>query len=256
MEAQTNQILPLLEKLEQEKNIQVLYACESGSRAWGFPSPDSDYDIRFIYRHPRPWYLSLQEKRDTIEFMENELLDGNGWDIRKVLRLLYKSNASLHDWLFSPVVYLEGNKLIDALQELARQLFLPKKAMHHYLGIAKGMLEREFKGPEVKIKKYFYVIRPVLAAYWIAQSSTIPPVNFMELLPLILKEKPVYAATQQLLAEKEKAMEGQLIARIPVLDQFIQTQMEGLEAIAQTMKRRENSYEALDAFYQKNILEL
>lgn len=249
-------IIPLLHQLEQEKNIQILYACESGSRAWGFPSPDSDYDIRFIYRHSRNWYLSLQEKKDTIEFMKGELLDGNGWDIRKVLRLLYKSNASLHDWLFSPVIYLAGDKRIEDLRALARELFLPKKAMHHYLGIAKGMLEREFKTPKVKIKKYFYVIRPVLAAHWIAETLAIPPVDFHELLPSIQEEKAVYVAIQRLLEEKEGAKEGQRIARIPELDQFIEQQMENLEKAAQAMDRRENTYEALDTFYQKYILEL
>ena len=249
-------IKTLLQNLEQKKGIQILFACEAGSRAWGFPSPDSDYDIRFIYRHARPWYLTLNEKKDTIEFMENELLDGSGWDIRKFMRLMYKSNASIYEWLFSPIVYRQGNELITELKQIATTYFLPKKIMFHYLGIAKGMLEREFKGEEVKIKKYFYVIRPVLAAKWIAEKQTPAPVDFQELLPLIETHTEVYQAIQKLLSEKEVAVEGQLIPKIPVLDEFIQQEMEQLDQVAKTMEKRENNYDVLNAFYQKHILEV
>lgn len=249
-------VITLLTKLEQDKDIKIMYACEAGSRAWGFPSPDSDYDIRFIYRHPRSWYLSLQEKKDTIEFMENELLDGNGWDIRKVLRLLYKSNASLYEWLFSPIVYIDGDQQLEELRQLAGQYFQPKRVMHHYLGIARGMLDREFKGPQVKIKKYFYVIRPVLAARWIADQAAPPPVDFHDLLPLVKGQKDVYANIQNLLAEKEHAAEGQLTDRIAALDNFIQKEMERLENVAKVMERQEYNYKGIDAFYRKYILQL
>ena len=249
-------IKALLQKLERERNIEIIYACEAGSRAWGFPSPDSDYDIRFIYRRHRSWYLSLQEKKDTIEFMENELLDGSGWDIRKVLRLLYKSNASLYEWLFSPTVYIDGDQRITELRQLAKDLFLPKKVMFHYLGIAKGMLEREFKGEQVKIKKYFYVIRPVLAAKWIATYKTPPPVDFHDLLPLIQGQEAVANAIQQLLAEKEDAAEGQLTPRLPVLDEFIRQEMEKLESVAKAIEKVDNTYDSLNEFYQRHILEI
>lgn len=249
-------IKSLLQKLEQEKSIEILYACEAGSRAWGFPSPDSDYDIRFIYRHPRSWYLNLQEKKDTIEFMQDELLDGNGWDMRKVLRLLYKSNASLFEWLGAPIVYFPGDKRITELRQLAPDYFLPAKVMFHYLGIAKGMLEREFKGSEVKIKKYFYVIRPVLTAKWIAIEQKPAPVDFYELLPLVENQKEVTAAIQQLLTEKETAQEGQLIPRVPILDQFIQAEMEQLDQIAKGIERKTNTYDALNDFYRQHILGL
>ena len=92
--------------LEKEKGIQILLACETGSRAWGFPSPDSDFDVRIIYKHPTDWYLSLTEEKDTLEcFYENRDIDISGWDVRKCLRLLWKSNASMLERIQSPMVY-------------------------------------------------------------------------------------------------------------------------------------------------------
>ncbi len=85
-----------LSELEQEKDIEILFACETGSRAWGFPSPDSDYDVRLIYKHHKDWYLSLSEGKDSIEFfLDNNEIDISGWELRKSLRLLWKSNASI-----------------------------------------------------------------------------------------------------------------------------------------------------------------
>ena len=74
-----------------EEGVRVLYAAESGSRAWGFASPDSDHDVRFIYAHERDWYVSLWEDRDVVERgIDEKLVDLAGWDIRKALRLLLK----------------------------------------------------------------------------------------------------------------------------------------------------------------------
>lgn len=91
------EILKRLTDIEGEEDVKIFYACESGSRAWGFPSADSDYDVRFLYRHPEEWYLSvdLEEKRDVIERPINDDLDISGWDLRKALKLLRKSNPPL-----------------------------------------------------------------------------------------------------------------------------------------------------------------
>jgi predicted nucleotidyltransferase len=100
-------ILEQLEQIEQEEQVTILYACESGSRAWGFPSQDSDYDVRFIYLHKPEWYLSIYDKRDVIERPINNMLDINGWDLRKALNLFRKSNPPLLEWLQSPIQYKE-----------------------------------------------------------------------------------------------------------------------------------------------------
>lgn len=69
-----------LREIELRENVKVLYAVESGSRAWGVASPDSDYDVRFIYVRNQKDYLRLDEVRDVIEWQLDEVLDINGWD--------------------------------------------------------------------------------------------------------------------------------------------------------------------------------
>lgn len=246
-------ILQLLSQLERDENIRIRYACESGSRAWGFPSPDSDYDIRFIYLHPRDWYLAVNEGEDNIRIMPNELLDGNGWDFRKFLRLMHASNASVFEWLNSPILYLEDKPFAEGLRSLAAAYFQPKKVMHHYLGIATGMLEKEFGEMEVKIKKYFYVLRPVLSAYWIAEHGTPPPIDFYELLPLVKNNPSVHQAITDLLKQKETALEGEKVPRVDMLDDFLSAEMERCETIARNAEKRPVTWDAINDFYQKTL---
>ena len=120
-------IVNLLLQAEEKHQIKIHYACESGSRAWGFPSPDSDYDFRFLYQHDRNWYLSIAEKTDFLSINPEPLLDGSGWDIRKALQLMYKSNASIFEWLNSPIVYRQDEVFMAKFRALAAQYFLPKK---------------------------------------------------------------------------------------------------------------------------------
>ena len=117
-----------LNQLEAEYGVQILLAVESGSRAWGFASPDSDYDVRFIFWHPKDWYLSVFEQRDVIELPVDAVLDISGWDIRKALRLLWKSNAALIEWLNSPIVYRAHPKR-KFLDELAPYAFCRCRAV-------------------------------------------------------------------------------------------------------------------------------
>lgn len=247
------QIQNLLSQIEQEKNITIRYANESGSRAWGFPSPDSDYDIRFIYMHERDWYLSVNEGKDQITVMPDEWLDGSGWDFRKFLRLMHSSNATVFEWLHSPIVYREDKLFADQLRRLATNYFQPKKVMFHYLGIATGMLEREFQDDLVKIKKYFYVLRPVLAASFISKYAQPAPVNFYELLPLLKNELPVQNAIMKLLKQKETAMEGERIIKVKVLDDFVQREMERCKAIAKGLTTNQKGWEDINLFYRATL---
>ena len=135
-----NKILHKLQQIEHEKGVTLLYAVESGSRAWGFASPDSDYDIRFIYRHDLNYYLSLWKQPDVIEFMTEDDLDGSGWDLRKTVQLLAKSNAPLLEWLYSPVVYYENEAFATQMRALAKDCFSPIACLHHYLGTTKKFM--------------------------------------------------------------------------------------------------------------------
>ena len=178
-----NKILHKLQQIEHEKGVTLLYAVESGSRAWGFASPDSDYDIRFIYRHDLDYYLSLWKQPDVIEFMTEDDLDGSGWDLRKTVQLLAKSNPSLLEWLYSPVVYYENEAFATQMRALAKDCFSPIACLHHYLGTAKKFMT-VCEQDEVKLKSYFYALRTALAGKWIIENNSFPPVAFAELLPI------------------------------------------------------------------------
>lgn len=178
-----DKILEKLQQIEREKGVEILYAVESGSRAWGFASPDSDYDIRFIYKHDLNYYLSLWEQTDVIEFMTEDDLDGSGWDLRKTVKLLAKSNAPLLEWLFSPVVYFENEAFVNQMRRLAQDCFSPVACLHHYLGTTKNFMDL-CQAEEVKLKSYFYALRTALAGKWIIENNSFPPVDFMELLPI------------------------------------------------------------------------
>lgn len=176
-------ILNKLADIEQQHNITILHAVESGSRAWGFASPDSDYDIRFIYKRPVGDYLNLWEKPDTIDFMTIEDLDGSGWDLNKTLQLLAKSNGALLEWLFPPVTYFTDEPFLAQMQAFAARCFSPIATLHHYLGTTKNFME-VCEADHVKLKSYFYALRSALAGKWIVDNNTVPPVAFLELLPL------------------------------------------------------------------------
>jgi len=156
-------IVRQLENIESDKDVQILYACESGSRAWGFASKDSDFDVRFIYLHPINWYLSISDKRDVIERNIDDCLDISGWEFRKALQLFRKSNPVLLEWLQSPIVYMEKYIAANKLRNLMSVYFSPKSCLYHYLHMARGNYREFLGGDQVWLKKYFYVLRPVLA---------------------------------------------------------------------------------------------
>ena len=204
-------ITTALASLQATHNVRIFYACESGSRAWGFPSPDSDYDVRFIYCHPADWYLRLDEGPDTLNFPVDEELDLAGWELRKALRLLRGSNAALFEWLQSPIVYHEALDFRARLAPLLPLAFNLKAGLHHYLGQLRRGVEEDLLGEEVRLKRLFYALRAALAARWIRERHTLPPMEFeplRELLPADLQR-----VVNELLAQKAGSKEKTLVAR-------------------------------------------
>jgi predicted nucleotidyltransferase len=217
-----NLILDRLKELEAEHNIKILYACESGSRAWGFASPNSDWDVRFMYVHTKDWYLSIDEQKDMLDFaIDANELDLTGWELRKTLRLFRGSNASPFEWLQSPIVYLDPYNFKSRLWDLTEDYFKPRSTAFHYLGLAKSSSKKGLVGGLMDIKKYFYVLRPLLAAYWICNKKTAPPMEFAPLLEQIKSEKTLYAAIQALTERKIAAQEGDFTAPVPIIQDFI-----------------------------------
>ncbi|PJN89747.1 nucleotidyltransferase domain-containing protein [Bacillus sp. mrc49] len=228
-------IIEELKGIEAAYDVKILYACESGSRAWEFPSKDSDYDVRFIYIHKQDWYLSIDKKRDVIELPINDELDINGWELTKALRLFRKSNPPLHEWLNSGIVYHQAYSIAGKLKEMSDKVYVPAAALYHYLNMAKGNYRNYLQNEQVKIKKYFYVLRPVMACLWIEKYNTIPPMAFPALLEGIIPGGPLKMEIQTLLTRKINGEELDLEPRIAVIHDFLEKEMAHLTNYAKTL---------------------
>ncbi|MGZ9587276.1 nucleotidyltransferase domain-containing protein [Paenibacillus marinisediminis] len=222
-----------LERIEQEEQVRILYACESGSRAWGFPSRNSDYDVRFIYVRPVEWYLSIFDKRDVIERPINNMLDLSGWDLRKALQLFRKSNPPLMEWLQSPIQYLERYSVTEQIRGISPLTFSPKSCMYHYLNMARGNYRDYLQGERVRIKKYFYVLRPILACGWIEKYNSMPPTEFSQLVDaLIPADSKLNEVIGLLLARKIAGEELDIEPRLNPINEYLEERIVYFEQIA------------------------
>ena len=217
-----------LAEIETTKNVKILYAVESGSRAWGFESADSDYDIRFIYAHPKNWYLNILPKTDVIEYAIVDDFDYSGWDLRKTLFLMNKSNPVLFEWLKSPIVYHKDQFAFDVLTSLSLDYFSPISSVYHYLHMAKGNFRQYLLEDNVKIKKYFYVLRPILACMWIENQKSSPPMEFEKLLCQI-HNKELLENINELLKRKKSGVEMGLEPKKETINNFIEFQIKHFE---------------------------
>ena len=225
-----------LRRIEEAENIKILLAVESGSRAWGFASPDSDYDVRFIYIRRLEDYLRLGAIRDVIELPIDDVLDINGWDLQKTLRLLHKSNPTLFEWFSSPIVY-QKTEFADKFRDLMMHYFSSKKTLYHYVSMAEGNYREYLKGDFVRAKKYFYVLRPVLACQWILDWGTPPPMLFSELLKAELPVELI-DVVNQLLELKMNSSEVKLVKRISEINEYLD---ESIPSIKRAVRLLEDS---------------
>jgi uncharacterized protein len=247
----TAEIEQALRMIEHKYAVRVLYAVESGSRAWGFASVDSDYDVRFIYAHPRDWYLTIHEGRDVIEEMLPLELDVSGWDLRKALKLLQKSNPPLIEWLGSPIVYREDPEFMPKLRKIASEGFSAKHCAHHYLSMAQSNFRTYLQGERVRAKKYLYVLRPLLAAQWLIAGRGAPPVLFASLLELA-DCSDVQLQIRELLALKASGNELDDLPRNEVLHEFIQHELAVLQDLSSVPHRKIES-ESLDRLFREAL---
>lgn len=233
--------------IQKNENVTVLHAVESGSRAWGFASPDSDYDVRFIYVRNKNDYLRLEKMRDVIEWEINDVYDINGWDITKTLRLLHNSNPTVFEWIHSPVVY-SSNEIIKELTPQIDSFFSCKSGIYHYISTALSNC-KYLKDENIKLKKYFYVIRPVLACRWILENKTPPPVLFQQLVDTVADDniKPVIAELVRIKTEVPETEKGK---HIPELDLYIENSIIEIRKYADSMKDdKKRDWKELDEIF-------
>lgn len=237
-----------LQEIEEKCNVKVLYAIESGSRAWGFASEDSDYDVRFIYARKTEDYLKLEKTRDVIEYELNDIYDINGWDVKKFLTLLHDSNPVIFEWSQSPIVYKISSSW-EKISAIINDFAIFKKLIHHYLSMSKRNYHEFFKTEEVVYKKYLYVLRPILCCQWILEKKSVPPILFDDLVSALFP-KELHSSLDKLLEMKKASSEKTKGKRFSDLDSFIEENFAKLEKIAQDFPQEEkNSWEILDKLF-------
>jgi uncharacterized protein len=244
-----------LAKVQQDEGVRILMAVESGSRAWGFPSPDSDFDVRFIYCRPEPWYYSvdIEEKRDVLVYGITDEIDLNGWDLRKALRLLVRSNPTVVEWLQSPIEYVSQGRLRKEALELLGKAYAPASGIHHYRSMAKTNYRGYLKADLVPLKKYFYVLRPLLAIRWIEQHGVAPPIEFQKLLVGLHDRNDVLGDVSVLLEKKKVSAEMDVAAPLPRLNKYIESELERLEGFGKGAMPGSHHMDAASALFRSLV---
>ncbi len=220
-------VLKELADIESEKDVKILFAIESGSRAWGFPSPDSDYDARFIYARRKDWYLSITPGRDVIERPIDDLLDVSGWDIKKALGLLLKPNPVALEWLNSPIRYLWNEEICGPLKAFASEISHTAAAIYHYRSLGIRQFDLHIKDKEqINLKKMFYVLRPAMAIRCLRLNpDEFPPIDFRVMIKQADLSEDISKQIYDLLALKSETKEMGDSKRWPDLDAFIQEEL-------------------------------
>ena len=238
--------------IEKREEVLIFYACESGSRAWGFASQDSDYDVRFLYLHRPEWYLSIDQKRDTIEFPPDDLMDYSGWDLKKALQLLRKSNPPLLEWMQSPIIYREICSITNLIRAAIATYYSPLSCLHHYLHMAQGNFREYLQGEDVWVKKYLYVLRPLLACIWIEREMGVVPTEFEKLVHGVVADPDLRDAIDALLAKKKAGKELDRGPRIGIISRFVEKELDRL-AFIHVAKTVSTGPEPLNQMFRESL---
>lgn len=240
-----------LVEIEKSKEVNIHFACESGSRAWGFASPDSDYDVRFIYTKPLEWYLSVSEKKDSIAIMDGDF-DAVGWELKKQLKLMMKSNIPALEHLFSPIIYKGNESLRTEMRTIGLECFSPIKSMFHYLSMSKKY-EEKLRKDDIKLKDLFYALRTSLAGKWILENKSLPPVIFEKMLHLVDEnsEKEI----RNLMKIKSKNGESYLHPKNEKVVNLVSELIAENNKYAKTLPNGNPNTEKINNFLYKTIIE-
>jgi len=252
-----HEIMHRLALTERDEDVRILFAIESGSRAWGFASPNSDFDVRFIYVRPADWYLAvdLEERRDVIEYGITDDIDLNGWDVRKALRLFWKSNPAFVEWIQSPIKYIESGCFAAGARDLLSYVYSNESGIYHYRSMAKANYRGYLRAEMVPLKKYFYVLRPLLSIRWIERYGVAAPIEFDKLLHLIDDQPKLLSDIEKLLAKKRATPEMGLSEPISSINSFINVELERLETLNPQRSVKSTPLPQLNALFHAILAE-
>ncbi|MCL1994339.1 MAG: nucleotidyltransferase domain-containing protein [Spirochaetes bacterium] len=247
----------ILQKLHETENayrVKIPLAIESGSRGWGFASANADYDCRFLYVRQKDWYLSVLERKEFIEYAVDEVFDIRGYDISRALKYIMNSNATIYEWISSNVVYIRDEPTLAKLQTLAADFFNPIPISYHYLNLAKKMFLEVNDADTAKIKKYFYILRPIANLNFIWQYRKMPYMEYDKTLAEIDIKPDVLSAIQELTERKMAAKEHDLIPRFEPLAGYFQEELAKFERQLKEMSHTKNkNYDSVDEVFRSII---
>lgn len=247
-----DKIVRHLNNLELEREIKILWACETGSRAWGFPSTNSDYDIRMIYVHKKDWYISLNESKDSIELMfDNNDIDITGWELKKALKLLRKSNASMLERVQSPIIYKADREFGNDVKIEAQNHYSKIATMHHYLSMSKGFLVN-LHSP-FKLKNFFYTLRSSMVCKWIIEKKAMPPIEFKKVYMNLSLDSSITQRIQDLITLKSNVSEDYLHKGEGKLIDHIYQWISEAESIKSQLPSPKNDIDSLNALFRKYV---
>ncbi len=214
--------MPHLANIEATEGVALIFAAESGSRAWGFPSPDSDWDIRFIYARPTLWHLQIAPGRDVIEQQLPGDLDLAGWDMRKTLGLILRGNCTVREWLASPIIYMSEDRLVERLRSLCDLVPARRSAWHHYVRLIERVCGQWLRRSPVNLKKYLYAVRPALVLRWLrTHAEGTPPMDIGRLVAEVDVSPSEWRELQDLLDQKARSSEIGMGEALPAIDAMI-----------------------------------
>lgn len=240
--------------IEQDKNLKILWACETGSRAWGFPSTDSDFDVRIIYVHKTGWYLNLTEQKNNIELMlENNEIDITGWELKKSLNLLRKSNAAMLERIQSSIIYKQDDEFIEALRAASQSFYSKIATIHHYLSMAKNGLNELESNESYKLKKFFYTLRSALVCKWIIEKDEPPPIEFSKVYSNLSLDEGLTNRIDELIELKAAVTESYFHKNEKYLFNFIKESIDYAEAEKNKLPAAKGDVEVLNNLFRKYV---
>jgi uncharacterized protein len=239
-------IIELLHQCQKQEGIHILFAVETGSRAWGLDSPNSDYDVRFIYVRPTAWYLSIEDKSDQVKYQVQDF-DFLGFDLKKALKLMSKSNPSIYEWLSSPVSYFTQFNALETLIHFAHLQFNQRASFLHYYHMAKQNRELFFRETPFQIKRLFYVLRPILCCEYIKKEGKQPLLVFEDLMNQVLTDSLlIHAMNDWIMMKKQGVKTWHELP--PVIRTFIDDSLNALQQVI-PIETKSPPIEWLDHFF-------
>ena len=250
----TQSIIGKLKEIEAAYEVTIPLAIESGSRGWGFAAANADYDCRFIYVQKPERYLSVSEVDEFIEFELNETFDIKGYDLKRALKYIMKSQAAINEWLSSNVVYIINEPIVKRLRGLAAEFFNPIPVSYHYLSLAKKTLAEITSTEDARIKKYFYVLRPIANLNFIHLFRRMPYMEYNRTLAAISTPSEVQIAINALTEQKMMMFENDRIPAHGLLIGYFKTEIERFDNLLKDMRHdKKTEYTALDEAFRATI---